>query len=58
MTARQIKRRKYSRMTRHLRATVWGLFGGPADRTPGALRLLSAPLSFRPEAPHFGEVTA
>lgn len=57
MTARQIKRRNTSRMTRHLRATVWGLFGGPADRVPGALCLLPAPLSFRPEAPCFGEVT-
>jgi len=58
MTARQIKRSNASRMMRHLRATVWGLFGGPADRIPGAMCLLSAPLSFRPEAPYFGEVTA
>ena len=49
MTARQIKRRNAQRMTRHLRATVWGQLGGPADRTPGALRLLSAPITFQRE---------
>ena len=49
MTARQIKRRHIQRMMRHLRATVWGLFGGPADRIPGATCLLSAPLSFQRE---------
>ena len=49
MTARQIKRRNARRMTRHLRATVWSLFGGPADRIPGALCLLSVPLSFQRE---------
>ena len=46
MTARQIKRRNARRMTRHLRATVWGQFGGPADRIPGAICLLSAPITF------------
>jgi hypothetical protein len=49
MTARQIKRRNARRMTRHLRATVWVQLGGQADRIPGALCLLSAPLSFRRE---------
>jgi hypothetical protein len=36
-------------MTRHLRSTVWRLFGGPIGRIPGAMCLLSAPLSFRAE---------
>ena len=49
MTARKIKRRNARRMTHHLRATVWGQLGGPADRAPGALCLLSAPLSFQRE---------
>ena len=49
MTTRQIRRRNAQRMTRHLRATIWRLFGGPADRTPGALCLLWAPLSFQRE---------
>jgi hypothetical protein len=49
MTARQIKRRNTRRMTGHLRATIWRLFGGPAERIPGALCMLSAPLTFRAE---------
>lgn len=50
MTARKIKRRNTRRMTCHLRSTIWRLFGGPAERTTGALCLLVAPLTFRAEA--------
>ena len=50
MTARSIKRRNAKRMTVYMRLTLWRICGGPSERIPGALALVVAPLTFRPDS--------
>ena len=50
MTARSIKRRNAKRMTVYMRLPLWRICGGPSERIPGALALVVAPLTFRPDS--------